>query len=298
MEKAQGVLMGEGSFGWSDVGAWSSLASFWEEDDKGNAIRGDSLILDAQNNLIYNPDKLTALVGVKDLIVVETEDALLICPKDQDQKSKRSSPNSNINKRKNTFRPFLTGGELYSGLSKHRFDQYVCTDDNKQDGQNRDIGTVNLTNSNGQCDQAHDQPENIDPDAVHGADAHEAKNDQSGSDKPGPLGNGPLRNQPDASDHDQKQAPANGIQAFIEFLLFCIARISRFIVLFLSLFLSRQDSVFPRIIRFFITQSWGQNKPMGCMNPPGVFDIRERLCYKHCNYLQGQTTQPSNRYAH
>jgi len=88
MEKAQGVLMGEGSFGWSDVGAWSSLASFWDRDDQGNAIRGDSLILDAQNNLVYNPDKLTALVGVKDLIVVETEDALLICPKDQDQKVK------------------------------------------------------------------------------------------------------------------------------------------------------------------------------------------------------------------
>ncbi|NOR14374.1 MAG: hypothetical protein GQ544_01585, partial [Candidatus Aminicenantes bacterium] len=88
MEKAQGVLMGDGSFGWSDVGAWSSLASFWEEDEKGNTIRGESLILDAEDNLVYNPNKLTALVGVKDLIVVETEDALLICPKDQDQRVK------------------------------------------------------------------------------------------------------------------------------------------------------------------------------------------------------------------
>jgi len=88
MEKAQGVLMGEGSFGWSDVGAWSSLAPFWDRDDKGNAVRGDSLILDSHNNLVYNPKKLTALVGVKDLVVVETEDALLICPKDQDQKVK------------------------------------------------------------------------------------------------------------------------------------------------------------------------------------------------------------------
>jgi mannose-1-phosphate guanylyltransferase len=88
MEKARGVLMGEGNFGWSDVGAWSSLSSFWEKDDKGNAVRGDGLILDAENNLVYNPDKLTALVGVKDLIVVETDDALLICPKDLDQKVK------------------------------------------------------------------------------------------------------------------------------------------------------------------------------------------------------------------
>lgn len=88
MEKARGVMMGEGNFGWSDVGAWSALASFWEQDDKGNAVRGDSLTLDAENNLVYNPGKLTALVGVKDLVVVETDDALLICPKDMDQKVK------------------------------------------------------------------------------------------------------------------------------------------------------------------------------------------------------------------
>jgi mannose-1-phosphate guanylyltransferase len=88
MEKTQGVLMGEGDFGWSDVGAWSSLAAFWQKDEKGNAVRGQSLILDASGNLVYNPKKITALVGVQDLIVVETEDALLICPKDQDQRVK------------------------------------------------------------------------------------------------------------------------------------------------------------------------------------------------------------------
>lgn len=88
MEKAQGVWMNEGDFGWSDVGAWSSLAGIWPQDDKGNALRGKNIILDAENCLLHNPRKLTALVGVKDLVVVDTEDALLICHQDQDQKIK------------------------------------------------------------------------------------------------------------------------------------------------------------------------------------------------------------------
>jgi len=88
MERAKGVLVCEGNFGWSDVGAWSSLAGLWSGDEKGNAFRGENVILNSENCLLYNPSKLTALVGVKDIIVVETEDALLICNKDQDQKVK------------------------------------------------------------------------------------------------------------------------------------------------------------------------------------------------------------------
>jgi mannose-1-phosphate guanylyltransferase len=88
MEKAQGVLMCEGNFGWSDVGAWSSLFDIWPKDQGGNALRAESLLLDSENCLVYSSDKLTALVGVKDLIVVNTPDALLICRKDQDQKVK------------------------------------------------------------------------------------------------------------------------------------------------------------------------------------------------------------------
>jgi mannose-1-phosphate guanylyltransferase len=88
MEKAKGVLMCEGNFGWSDVGAWSSLADIWPRDQNRNAFRGDTLALESEGCLVYNPDKLTALVGVKDIIVVETHEALLICRKDQDQKVK------------------------------------------------------------------------------------------------------------------------------------------------------------------------------------------------------------------
>jgi len=88
MEKAGGVLVNEGRFGWSDVGAWSSLAEIWEKDGAGNAVKGEAVFLNSRNVLCYNPGKLTALVGLQDLIVVNTKDSLLVCRMDQDQKVK------------------------------------------------------------------------------------------------------------------------------------------------------------------------------------------------------------------
>jgi len=88
MEKAQSVLMCEGKFGWSDVGAWSALAAIWGKDPDGNSLRGETVALDSKGCLVYAPKKLTALVGVEDIIVVDADDALLVCRKDQDQKVK------------------------------------------------------------------------------------------------------------------------------------------------------------------------------------------------------------------
>jgi mannose-1-phosphate guanylyltransferase len=88
MEKARGVLVCEGDFGWSDVGAWSSLLEIWAKDKAGNAFQGEHVGLNAEQCLVYSPSKLTALIGVKDIVVVETEDALLVCHRDQDQKVK------------------------------------------------------------------------------------------------------------------------------------------------------------------------------------------------------------------
>ena len=86
MERATGILVGEGDFGWSDVGAWSALLGIWERDRAGNAIRGETVSLDATGCLVYNPGRMTALVGVRDLVVVEAGDALLVCAADQDQR--------------------------------------------------------------------------------------------------------------------------------------------------------------------------------------------------------------------
>jgi len=86
MEKAKGVLVNQGTFGWSDVGAWSSLAEIWAKDGAGNAVKGEAVFLNSRNVLCYNPGKLTALVGAQDLIIVNTKDSLLVCRMDQDQK--------------------------------------------------------------------------------------------------------------------------------------------------------------------------------------------------------------------
>jgi mannose-1-phosphate guanylyltransferase len=86
MERASGILVNEGDFGWSDVGAWSALLDIWKRDPAGNALKGETVGLDAAGCLVYNPGRLTALVGVRDLIVVETGDALLICAAGQDQR--------------------------------------------------------------------------------------------------------------------------------------------------------------------------------------------------------------------
>jgi mannose-1-phosphate guanylyltransferase len=86
MEKASGVLMAEGDFGWSDVGSWVSLADIWPKDSAQNALRGEGLFLDSRNCLVYSPHRLAAVVGLKDVIIVDTKDALLVCSKKADQR--------------------------------------------------------------------------------------------------------------------------------------------------------------------------------------------------------------------
>jgi mannose-1-phosphate guanylyltransferase len=91
MEKADNVLLMRGDFGWSDMGSWDSLWDVSEKDENGNAahVRGLFVGVEAKNTLIHSPRKLVALVGVEDLIVVETEDSLLICKRGRSQDVKK-----------------------------------------------------------------------------------------------------------------------------------------------------------------------------------------------------------------
>lgn len=86
IEKIHGSLMSPGDFGWSDLGSWSSLYEYLPEDKSCNVARGRLVSLESRNCLVFNPGKLTALIGVEDLIVVNAGDALLVCRRDQDQK--------------------------------------------------------------------------------------------------------------------------------------------------------------------------------------------------------------------
>ena len=80
MEKAENVLMIPADFGWSDVGTWASMAQIWPKDDQGNASQGEIMALDSSHNVVFSRQKLCVLLGVEDFIVVDTEDALLVCP--------------------------------------------------------------------------------------------------------------------------------------------------------------------------------------------------------------------------
>lgn len=90
MEKSDGVVVIPSSFGWSDVGSWSALPGLLEGDEHGNVVVDKSTIvpLDSHGCLVLGGEKLVALLGVRDLVVVDTGDALLVCPKDRAQEVK------------------------------------------------------------------------------------------------------------------------------------------------------------------------------------------------------------------
>lgn len=89
MERADQVLMLEGDFGWNDVGSWEAVYQLTPKDEKGNCLNGPVLVLDSQGCLVHSPEKTVALIGVEDLVVVETSDALLICPRKRSQEVKK-----------------------------------------------------------------------------------------------------------------------------------------------------------------------------------------------------------------
>lgn len=88
MEKAENVLVIPAEFGWNDVGTWDALDEISEPDQDGNVIRGDHLGVDSHNCIIYGEKRLIATVGVENLIIVDTGDALLVCDKDHTQEVK------------------------------------------------------------------------------------------------------------------------------------------------------------------------------------------------------------------
>lgn len=85
MEKTEHAVVVPLDAGWNDVGAWSAVWEVGNKDKAGNVIRGDAVLLNASNNLVYSEKRLVSLVGVEDLVVVDTKDATLVAKKDQVQ---------------------------------------------------------------------------------------------------------------------------------------------------------------------------------------------------------------------
>lgn len=83
------ILMVEGNFDWSDVGSWDELYRQYNPGSDGNVIIGEGATLDTKNCFIYSQDKMTALIGLENMLVVNTPNALLICPLDKAQEVKQ-----------------------------------------------------------------------------------------------------------------------------------------------------------------------------------------------------------------
>jgi mannose-1-phosphate guanylyltransferase len=85
MEKARNVYVVRGDFGWSDVGSWDEAAKLLLADETGNASRGTVIALNSKNTYVEAGGKTVALVGVDDLIVINTDDAVLVCRRGRSQ---------------------------------------------------------------------------------------------------------------------------------------------------------------------------------------------------------------------
>ena len=85
MEKLGNALVLPSDMGWSDVGAWSSLWELGNKDEAGNVLVGDAFARETENCYIRSDDRLVAAVGVRDLVLVSTKDAVIAVPRDQAQ---------------------------------------------------------------------------------------------------------------------------------------------------------------------------------------------------------------------
>jgi mannose-1-phosphate guanylyltransferase len=92
LEGARHVLVARGRFAWDDLGAWDALERSLAADGRGNVLVGDPVVIDSQNSIVVNgpgaPRMAVAVLGVRDLVVVVSEDGVLVVPKSQAQRVK------------------------------------------------------------------------------------------------------------------------------------------------------------------------------------------------------------------
>lgn len=89
MEKSDDIFTIPGCFGWDDVGSLLSLERINKQNADGNTIKGESITIDTKNTIIWGEKRLITTIGLRDIIVVDSEDALLICRKNNTQDVKR-----------------------------------------------------------------------------------------------------------------------------------------------------------------------------------------------------------------
>ena len=75
--------------GWSDIGAWAELWKIGNKDEAGNVIQGDVVSIDSENSMLFSQQRLIAAVGLKDTVVIETADAILVADRNKVQDVKK-----------------------------------------------------------------------------------------------------------------------------------------------------------------------------------------------------------------
>jgi len=88
MEKAENIVVCKGAFSWDDVGSWPALETHLPQDKAGNATMGDVETLDSAHNIVVSEGRLTALIGVENLVVVQADGVTLVCEKSRAQEIK------------------------------------------------------------------------------------------------------------------------------------------------------------------------------------------------------------------
>ncbi len=99
MEKTSDAVVVPLDAGWSDVGSWSSLWAISDKDDAGNSVHGDVLLHDTKSTYVRSESKLIATIGVKDLVISESDDAILVAHKDRVQDVKKIVEQLNLSQR-------------------------------------------------------------------------------------------------------------------------------------------------------------------------------------------------------
>ena len=89
MEHTHNVKVVKGKFSWSDVGSWEEVYRISLKDKSGNAVEGETLMVDSENCLVHSPDHLTAVLGINNLVVIHTSEATLICDREKTQDVKK-----------------------------------------------------------------------------------------------------------------------------------------------------------------------------------------------------------------
>ena len=88
LEKAENIFTVKADFGWSDLGTWDSLFKAFDKNEQGSIHDGEVVTVDSKNNLVISPNRLTALIGVEGLAVVNMMDVTLIMPQSESEKVK------------------------------------------------------------------------------------------------------------------------------------------------------------------------------------------------------------------